>query len=145
MPDTSGGGVFQPAKDVVFGGAFSALGPVTSSSLGVGYETGAGGAVTQATSKSTGVTLNKLCGAITMINSALANATGVAFTLTNSLIGARDVVLVSLASAATTLTYIVSVQAVAAGSCSIQVFNWSAAPQSEALVLNFAVVKSVNS
>ena len=33
---------------------------------GIGYATGAGGTVTQATSKSTAVILNKLTGAITM-------------------------------------------------------------------------------
>jgi hypothetical protein len=48
---------------------------------GIGYATGAGGTVTQATSKSTAVTLNTVTGAITMNNAALAAATIVSFTL----------------------------------------------------------------
>jgi hypothetical protein len=39
---------------------------------GLGYSTGAGGAITQGTSKSTAVTLHKVCGSITMHNAALA-------------------------------------------------------------------------
>lgn len=110
---------------------------------GIGYATGAGGAVTQATSKSTGVTLDKASGAITMNGAALASATSVGFTLTNSLIAATDVVLVSIKSGATANSYLVAVDAVAAGSCRISVRNISAGSLSEALVLNFAVVKAV--
>jgi hypothetical protein len=54
-------------------GAVTAVSSVksTSATAGVGYGTGAGGAVTQATSKSTGVTLDKVCGEITMNNATL--------------------------------------------------------------------------
>jgi len=109
-----------------------------------GYTTGAGGAVTQATSKATAVTLNKLCGAITMNGAALAAAAEVAFTLTNSTIAARDVVIVNIASVGTAGAYFVCVGAVAAGSCSITLGNCSAGSLSQALVLNFAVIKAVN-
>ncbi len=112
---------------------------------GFGYATGQGGTVTQATSKSTGVTLNKTCGQITMNNAALAAATTVAFTLTNSLIAATDVVLVNIASAATSGAYTVTVTAVAAGSCRIEVRNNSGGSLSEALVLNFAIFKAKTS
>jgi hypothetical protein len=115
----------------------------TSTSAGVGYATGAGGTQTQSTSKSTGVTLNKICGAITMSGVALAATTSVSFTLTNSSIAATDVVIVNIASAATTNTYVVTVDAVASGSCRIHLRNISATSRSEALVLNFAVIKSV--
>ncbi|NBS24587.1 MAG: hypothetical protein EBS78_11605 [Altererythrobacter sp.] len=50
----------------------------TSTSGGIGYGTGAGGTVTQATSKSTGVTLDKVCGEITMNNATLNRETAVA-------------------------------------------------------------------
>src|SRR5882672_9299987 len=53
----------------VFSGAVTALSLLVTSLLG--YATGAGGAVTQATDKSTAVTLNKICGAITMNGAAL--------------------------------------------------------------------------
>ena len=37
----------------------------------LGYTTGSGGAVTQATSRTTGVTLNKTNGAITLVSAAV--------------------------------------------------------------------------
>lgn len=109
----------------------------------LGYGTGAGGAVTQATSKATGVTLNKSCGNITLNNASLAAGAAVAFTLTNSVIAANDVVLVTIKSGATAAAYETQVEATAAGSCSISIRNRSANPLSEAVVLNFAVIKSV--
>jgi hypothetical protein len=116
----------------------------TSASGGVGYATGAGGVVTQATSKSTGVTLNKVCGTITMDSATLAHQTPVAFTLTNSAIEATDVVAVCVKSGGTAGAYLVSAGAVAAGSCSITLFNCQTAGNlSEAVVLQFAVIKAV--
>lgn len=110
-----------------------------------GYTTGAGGDVTQDTSKSTGVTLDKPCGQITMHNANLAGATRVSFTLTNSSIAATDVVIVNIASGATADAYSVAVTAVAAGSCRIQIANLTASTTlGEALVLNFAVIKAIN-
>jgi hypothetical protein len=111
----------------------------------IGYATGAGGAVIQATNKSTGVTLNTLCGRITMNAAALAAAAEVSFTLTNSFITATDVLIVNVASGATAATYTATIDAVAAGSARITVGNYSASSQSEAIVLNFVVVKAVTS
>ena len=116
----------------------------TSASAGVGYATGAGGAVTQLTSKATAVTLNAICGQITMHNASLTHQTPVAFTLTNSAIAADDVVVVSVKSGGTAGAYLVSAGAVAAGSCSITLFNCQTAGNlSEAVVLSFAVIKAV--
>jgi hypothetical protein len=122
--------------------ALTATNAVTGASYK--YATGSGGTITQITSKATGVTLNKVNGQITMINSALAAATSVAFTLTNSTITATSTIIVNIASAGTTNSYSVTVEAVAAGSCRIQIRNISAGSLSEALVLNFAVLNSVN-
>ena len=108
-----------------------------------GYAAGAGGSVTQLTSKSTGVTLNKLSGKITMHGAALAAAAEVAFTLTNSFIEATDVVVVNIQSVGTAGAYFVCVGAVSAGSCSITLGNCSAGSLSQAVVLNFAVIKAV--
>lgn len=116
-----------------------------STSAGVGYATGAGGAVTQATSKSTGVTLNHATGAITMNGAALAAGATVAFTLTNSFIAATDVVVVNIKSGGTAASYHTQVAAVAAGSCSIELSNTSGGSLSEAVVLNFAVIKGAAS
>lgn len=113
-------------------------------SAGVGYRDGAGGAVTQATSKSTGVTLNKLCGQITMNNEALAAAAEAIFTVTNDRVAATDTVIINVASGATNPEdYTVNVVAVAAGSFRVVVGNVGADSESEALVLNFAVIKAV--
>lgn len=126
-------------------GAILATSSIKSSSAsgGIGYTTGAGGSVTQLTSKATAVTLNAICGQITMINTALAAAAEVAFVLNNTAIEANDVVVVNIKSGGTTNAYLVSVTAVAAGSCTINITNASGASLSEALVLQFAVIKSV--
>lgn len=111
---------------------------------GLGYNTGAGGTVTQSTNKSTGVTLNKVCGQITMNNAALAASAIVSFTLTNSAIAATDVVVAKLASgAATAGTYRVDTESAGAGSVVISVQNVSAGSLSEAIVIQFAVLKAV--
>lgn len=117
-----------------------------SPTAGVGYATGAGGTVTQATSKSTGVSLDKVCGEIVMNNATLNRETAVSFTLTNSAISATDVVVVNIKSGATANAYNVAVTAVALGSCRIQLHNLLGGTDlSEAVVLSFAVIKAVAS
>lgn len=111
---------------------------------GVGYGTGAGGTVTQATNKSTGVILNTVTGEITMDAAALAANTTVSFMLTNSAIAATDLVLITHDSAGTAGAYTVTAQG-AAGSANIAVRNVTAGSLSEAIVLKFAVFKAVNS
>lgn len=107
--------------------------------------TGTGGTVTQLTNKATGVTLNKLCGRITMSNAVLNRGTSVSFVLTNSFIDTSDVVVVNIASGATAGAYLVTVEVIAAGSCNIALHNnTSGVDYSEAVVLNFAVIKAVN-
>lgn len=117
----------------------------SNATTGVGYATGAGGTVTQATSKSTGVTLNKVTGQITMNSASLAATTSVAFTLTNSAIAATDVIIVNISSTLYTTGYFVEVSTVASGSCVIHLRNIGASALSEPLVLNFAVIKGVTS
>ena len=111
----------------------------------LGYTTGSGGTVTQASNKTTAVTLNKINGEIVMNGAALADDATAAFTLTNSTIAATDVVIVNVASVGTAGAYQVTVGAVAAGSCSISVLNVSGGALSEAIKLNFAVIKAVAS
>ena len=109
----------------------------------LGYKAGSGGTVTQATDKTTAVTLNKINGEIIMNGAALADDATAAFTLTNSTIAATDVVIVNVASVGTAGAYQVTVGAVAAGSCSISVLNVSGGSLSQAIKLNFAVIKAV--
>lgn len=115
----------------------------TSPTKGVGYATGAGGTVTQATNKSTGVTLNTAVGEVVMNNANLTATTSVAFTLTNSVITANDVVVVCFKSVNTASSYTVMVDAVAAGSCSISLRNYTAGGLAEAIKIGFAVIKGV--
>ena len=107
-----------------------------------GYITGEGGTVTQATSKSTGVTLNKKCGQITLNGAALAANPTVSFTLTNSTIAATDLLVLNHVSAGTAGSYALNAQA-GAGSASINVRNITAGSLSEAIVIGFAVIKAV--
>jgi hypothetical protein len=113
-------------------------------SFGIGPGAANGGTVTQATSKSTGVTLDKVAGQVTMHNAALADATTVSFTLTNSQIEATDLIVVNHVSAGTGGAYVVSANTLAAGSARISVRNLSGGSLSEAIVLGFVVIKSAN-
>ena len=107
----------------------------------LGYTADAQGSVTQATSKSTAVTLNKSSGTITMNNAALGATTSVNFTLNNSYISSNDTVILTLAnSGATPGSYTAIVSALANGSATITVRNITAGSLSEAIVLNFALI-----
>jgi hypothetical protein len=108
-----------------------------------GYATGSGGAVVQATSKATGVTLDKSNGQITMVNSALAGTTIVSFTLTNSVIEAGDIIVMNHISGGTLGAYAFNAST-AAGSASINVSNLTTGSLSDAIVLRFAVIKVVS-
>jgi hypothetical protein len=106
----------------------------------LGYTAEASGTVTQLTDKSTGVTLNKSAGQITLNGAALANITNVSFTLTNNTISAKDVIVLSVASGATAGAYNCWISGKTAGSCTITIRNLSGGSLSEAFVLNFAVI-----
>jgi hypothetical protein len=106
-----------------------------------GYITGEGGVVTQATSKSTGVTLNKRCGEITLSGASLAASTTVTFTLTNTTIGASDLLVMNHSSVGTAGAYTLTAQC-SSGSASISVRNITTTGSlSEAIVIRFAVIK----
>jgi hypothetical protein len=113
-----------------------------SSAGKLGYATGSGGTVTQATSKSTGVTLNKSNGQITLNAAALAADTTASFTLTNTVIAAGDVLVLNHISGGTAGSYLLNAQS-AAGSASINVRNITAGSLSEAIVIAYAVIKAV--
>jgi hypothetical protein len=107
----------------------------------IGYSTAAQTAVTQLTSKSTGVTANTSAGQITMNGALLATVTNVTFTLTNSLLSAKDVIIVNVASAnATAGAYNCWVSSMLAGSATITLRNITTGSLSEAVVINFAII-----
>jgi hypothetical protein len=106
----------------------------------IGYSTAAQGTVTQATDKSTGVTLNKSMGRITMNGAALAAGAAASFTLTNSLLSVADTVIVNVSGGGTAAAYTAYVSSLATGSAVLTLRNLSAGSLSEAVVLNFAII-----
>jgi hypothetical protein len=122
------------------GNVLSARGILSrNATAGVGYATGAGGAITQATSRTTGVTLNTVAGAITLV-SAAGSTSPFSFTVTNSAVAATDVIVVNQKSG--TDKYDIDVTAVAAGSFQLTL-NTKSGTTTEQPVFNFAVIKAV--
>jgi hypothetical protein len=110
----------------------------------LGYTAAAQGTVTQATDKSTAVTLNKPAGRITMNNASLATATNATFTLNNSFISANDTVILTISGGqATPGSYNVFANSLSAGSVSITLRNISGGSLSEAVVINYAILHCV--
>jgi len=117
----------------------------TGNSSKIGYNTGAGGSITQgAGAKTNAVTLNRPTGIIVTDNANLAADTSVTFNLSNSVIEAEDIVLVSHIAGGTLGSYNFAV-APAAGNANITIRNITAGALAEALTLRFIVMKSVNS
>lgn len=106
----------------------------------IGYSAAAQGSVTQITSKSTAVTLNKSAGQITMHNASLGAGATVLFTLTNNTLSAKDVLIVNVGSGGTSGAYWPYVANLSSGAAIIGVYNNTAGPLAEAIVLNFAVI-----
>jgi hypothetical protein len=124
------------AVTVTSTGTFAVTGSGT-----LGYGTGSGGTVTQATSRTTGVTLDKTNGAITLV-SAAGTATWQSFTVTNNKVAATDTVIVNQKSG--TDLYMIHVTNVAAGSFRIT-FATTGGTTTEQPVFSFAVIKAVTS
>lgn len=116
---------------------------LTSGTGALGYGTGAGGTVTQLTSKSTAVILNKPCGTIIMNNTALAAGASAVFSLNNNSLEAND--MLHIETNINSIAYQVKVYRTVAGLASIQVTNVSAGSLSDALVIKFAIIKGANS
>lgn len=128
---------YQIGGTTVINGSKNATLAEITASVSLGYGAGAGGAVTQLTSQTTGVTLNKASGAITLFSAAGSTAWQT-FTVTNSLVAADDVIKVCQKSGAN--KYMIHVTAVGAGSFEIT-FATTGGVAVEAPVFNFAVIK----
>jgi hypothetical protein len=111
------------------------------SSGGLGYGTGSGGSIGQTGSRTTGVTLNKTNGSITLF-SAPNSTTFRTFTVTNSTVAATDVILLSQRSGVDRQQLLVT--NVAAGSFDIA-HATTTGTTTEAPIINFAVIKAVTS
>jgi hypothetical protein len=110
----------------------------------LGYQTanGAGATVSQATSRTTGVTLNKPTGQITMFGPIAGASAGQTFTLTNSFITANDTVVCSVTDASVTGVYYFGVK-VGTGLAKITMFNPGA--NVETPVVNFTIYRGAAS
>lgn len=115
---------------------------VTNSATGLGYGTGVGGTVTQATNKNTAVTLNKLTGQITTSSAALANNTLVNFVCYNSFVAVNDSVIINLSNPPA--YYRFEPPIVYAGAFQIFYTNLQGVSRSDAVVINFTVIKAAN-
>ena len=132
--------LITPVIGAATGTSLTATGTIVSSgTAGIGYGAGAGGTVTQATSRTTGVTLNKTTGAITLY-SAAGTTVAATFTVTNSTVAATDVIILNQKSG--TDLYDLMVTAVAAGSFNLT-FRTTGGTTTETPVFNFAVIKAV--
>lgn len=132
----------------------SEMGAINSSSSilsthgtnGIGYGTGAGGTIAQATSRTTGVTLSKVSGTITTHTASLAAGASASFTVTNTAVAISDVVVLSIRSGQTNKQTRAAITAVAAGTFEITVTNHHASvAETGAIIINFAVIKAVTS
>ena len=108
----------------------------------IGYGVGAGGTVSQATDKSTSVSLNKLSGTITMNAAALAPGASVWFTQTNSLATAVDSVVANATNEAVVNPASYDIDAlVGDGVILYAVRNRTGGALAEAVRVNFTVHK----
>ena len=113
----------------------------------LGYATGAGLAVIQQSNRTTGVTINSVCGTITTDNASLAVEVDAVFTVTNSEVAIGDTVIVTIQSGTNSGNTMVHVVAVAAGSFNISVANNNAGggtAETGVILINFAIIKSVS-
>lgn len=153
MPNTLSIGVAY-SDQAISGGSVDAspIGAVTPSTMvgssvysagELGYTASAQGTVTQATDKTTAVTLNRSAGRITLNAASLAATTNVSFTLNNSFISANDTLILTISSGATVAAYNVWVNTLGAGTASITLRNTTAGALAEALIINFAILHCV--
>jgi len=139
--------VSGPLFTVNYGGAVTIPGSLSVTGSTLGYGTGAGGTVTQATSKSTAVTLNKACGKITMNNAALAAGASVSVFVTNIYCATTSTVQVSMVTDGVTDLSNYSVQSAIYGSGGafyLLVRNVSAWSLSDALQVRFSITSGAN-
>ena len=107
----------------------------------LGYTSAAFGTVTQATSKSTAVTLDKVAGRIIMNDASLTQNNAVTFTLNNSELTGNDVLILNIAGGGTPGSYTVEVCCNQAGSALLKLRNMTNGALAEPVELLFAIIK----
>lgn len=116
-----------------------ASGNLTVNAGSMGYGTGAGGTVTQVTSKTTAVTLNKPSGTVTMHNASLAAGASVLFGLNNTFFATTDTVV--LTATAWSIFYRIETANSGTGQIGIRVTNTESVSRSDPLVFSFTIIK----
>jgi hypothetical protein len=106
----------------------------------IGYYGNAFGTVTQATSKTTAVTINKPSGVITTSDSQLNNNATVVFTVNNNLVEEGYVATACTGDQGTAANYLAQAMKAASGSFKIRLTNLGA-DASEAVPINFFLTK----
>lgn len=145
--DTAGNvgiGTPTPAVKLDVIGAITSTAQITSSSptAGIGYATGAGGTVTQITSRTTPVTINKICGSITLV-SAAGSAAWASFTVNNTTVGLTDTIVLSHSGGSN--TYIITPGKIVAGTSFTINFISIIGIAIDQPTINFSIIKSVTS
>jgi hypothetical protein len=112
-----------------------------------GYATGAGGTVTQGagSGKATAVTLNKPTGQITMNNATLNAGVRVTFDVNNNLVSSNDNVILNLGGGSSNPDDYLIRARMFSGGFAVSVINQGASNLSEAIVINFCVIKGATS
>ena len=123
------------SQNIIAAAAFTSAG----ATAGIGYSTNSGGVVTQITSRTTGVTLNRVNGEITLV-SVLGSVTATSFTVTNSAMAATDHVVLNQKSG--TDKYVLLVTNKAAGSFQVTAYT-TGGTTTESPVISFAIIKGV--
>lgn len=119
----------------------------SSSDVGIGYAIGAGGVVTQQTNRTTGVTINSVCGTITTDNASLAAEGSADFIVTNDTVNIGDTIILSIQSGENSGGTVLSIQDVTNGTFAIRVHNGNVAggtAETGAILINFALIKAVS-
>lgn len=118
---------------------------LTSGTGALGYGAGAGGTVTQLTNKNTAVALNKPCGTITMSNSTIPAGGYVVFNFYCDLLTAFDSIKVQIVAGYSTYeAYTLSSDMSNGSMVRVVVKNTTAASLSEALILQYTIIKGSN-
>lgn len=131
---TTGLTVFR--KPSIIDGVFNSL--MSSGSIGYKNGVGAGGIVTQLTSKTTAVTINKYSGTIVTHNELLAAGASAIFDVNNSNINGLSGVIVGVVR--TNNNYSARVISISAGRFSVELTNRTASDLSDAVSISFNII-----
>lgn len=131
---------------VAINGGTATLSTVRSSAEAIGYATGAGGSVTQATSKTTTVTLHKAAGQITMNAASMNAGDEVSFLVLNNKVTSESVVSVAGSYLFNSPNdYEIKMVGCDSGAFRVKVKNISAGTLSESVIINFVVFNGATS